>query len=92
MANERPVTAEERDWLRISAVNTNPDWPGHALKTTVSRLLDDYEAALALLERSAKYVTEDRAVTPGVTRLARLTVKVDAFLVPRRQTKPGEPR
>jgi len=33
-----------------------------------------------LLHRMVKYVTEDRAQTPGTTRLARLTEKVRDYL------------
>jgi hypothetical protein len=33
-----------------------------------------------LLRRMVKYVTEDRATTKGVTRLARLTAEVDDYL------------
>lgn len=33
-----------------------------------------------LLHRMVKYVTEDRATTPGVTRLARLTEQVRDYL------------
>lgn len=36
--------------------------------------------ARALLTRMVKYVREDRAVTPGKTRLARLTDQVDNYL------------
>lgn len=36
--------------------------------------------ARALLVRMVKYVREDQAVTPGTTRLARLTDEVDAYL------------
>jgi len=36
--------------------------------------------ARRLLERTSKYVREDRAVTPGVTRLARLVAEIDRFL------------
>src|SRR5690606_34445 len=41
---------------------------------------DQLEAANALLRRMVKYVREDRATTPGVTRLARLTEEADAHL------------
>ena len=36
--------------------------------------------ARMLLVRMVKYVREDRAVTPGKTRLARLTDQVDDYL------------
>jgi hypothetical protein len=36
--------------------------------------------ARQLLARMVKYVREDRAVTPGVTRLSRLTDQVEDYL------------
>ncbi len=63
-------------------------------EATVLSLLDALDAADAenaalnirrregrgLLQRLVKYVTEDRAETPGKTRLARLTEQVDDYL------------
>lgn len=46
--------------------------------------LDELERCMRegrqLLRRMVKYVREDRAVTPGTTRLERLTVAVDDYL------------
>lgn len=53
----------------------------------------DVEARLStaerLLERAVKYATEDRAVTPGSTRLERLVAEVRAFLTPETPPKEG---
>lgn len=50
----------------------------------LERLLSERDGlrqeARALLVRMVKYVREDRATTPGVTRLARLTDQVDEYL------------
>ena len=63
-------------------------------------LATDYDAATAraeaaeaelraLLERVVKYVREDRARTPGVTRLDRLTEEIEGVLAALAETEGG---
>lgn len=46
----------------------------------VERLDRERREARALLVRMVKCVREDRAITPGKTRLSRLTAQVDDYL------------
>jgi hypothetical protein len=46
----------------------------------IRELEGEREELLGLLRRAPKYVREDRAVTPGATRLARLSVEIEAIV------------
>jgi hypothetical protein len=59
--------------------------PGHVLaawsrRPAEDRLRADIARLRDLLRRFVKYATEDRAVTPGSTRLARLLTEVKVTL------------
>lgn len=60
-------------WERVVAANVE-------LLSEVDRLSIRHHECRALLQRLVKYVTEDRATTPGKTRLARLTEQVRDYL------------
>lgn len=49
---------------------------------TAERLAIRASAALALLDRIVRYHDEDRAVTPGCTRLARVVAEAKAWIRP----------
>jgi hypothetical protein len=50
------------------------------LESRALRLEEERHVALALLVRVVKYEREDRAVTPGTTRLARVCEEARALL------------
>lgn len=50
---------------------------------------NDRRILRAFVERFVKYVREDRAVTPGVTRLARLANEADRYLLRMRDPDEG---
>jgi len=58
------------------------------LRTEVHQLNIARREGRGLLQRMVKYVREDRAVTPGSTRLARLAAQVDDYL--NRTHKPSD--
>lgn len=74
---------EEFDRLLQRAVRLLPLWRQWGLRDLTERAEAaerGRQEARQLLVRFVKYVREDRAVTPGVTRLARHTDMVDDYL------------
>jgi len=77
-----------REWFATASCMANYSLPNAVAQTLLSKLDAAKEEAPSvrlqearmLLHRMTKYVREDRAETPGKTRLARLTEQVADYL------------
>lgn len=110
---ERPVTGSSFDWLDAKGALCGAHLSGVTERLVLecrdlqlARFRAELEAlhgrrreSRQLLRRFVKYVREDRAVTPGKTRLERLTAQVEDYLnrtsyprdILRRETESASP-